>query len=194
MDSIYVITNGRNWLKIGDNQKIMACSNIDSAKRFTFDKANNLLQNLPKSMKNLGWRLEPCKSSTDNIGRIYGIDSEATLTEMANKVKEFESYMDEISKVRDSLTFELSQVDAEIEDILHAAEFYKLNACEGYKLYKMLKDRRIKRRKLKNYIEAVGHIEAKTGKDFASGQGSKSILGMNNREYNPRVLKELFNR
>lgn len=102
--------------------------------------------------------------------------------------------MQDIGKKRDTLTYELSKVDAEIEDILHAAEFYNLNACEGYKLYKMLRDARIKRRKLKDYIEVVGYIERATGKDFANNVGSKSILGKETREYTPRVLNELFNR
>ena len=88
----------------------------------------------------------------------------------------------------------MSRVDAEIEDILHAAEFYSLNACEGYKLYKMLRNARIRRRKLKDYIEVVGYIEGATGKELAEGKGSKSILGKMSREYKPRVLNELFNR
>lgn len=144
-------------------------------------------------MKNLGYYMEPDEESNEFIEQAVN-KANGEINDILIKVQEFEEYVRELCKKRDALTFEMSKIDSEIEDILHAAEFYNLNACEGYKLYKMLRDCRIRRRKIKDYIEVVGYIENATGKDFSNGIGSKSIINKTTREYAPRVLNELFNR
>lgn len=193
MELLYIITNGRNYLSIDSNQQITTVAKRDKAKRFTYDKAKNVLANLNRRLKNLGYYMELDEEANQFIEQASnGANQE--INAILSQVQEFESYIQDIGKKRDALSYELSRVDAEIEDILHAAEFYSLNACEGYKLYKMLRDARIRRRKLKDYIEVVGYIEGATGKELAEGKGSKSILGKMSREYKPRVLNELFNR
>lgn len=193
MELLYIITNGRNYLGINSNQQITTVAKRDKAKRFTYDKAKNVLANLNRQLKNLGYYMELDEEANQFIEQASrGNNQEINI--ILSWVQEFESYVQDIGKKRDTLSYELSRVDAEIEDILHAAEFYNLNACEGYKLYKMLRDARIRRRKLKDYIEVVGYIEGATGKELAEGKGSKLILGKMSREYKPRVLNELFNR
>lgn len=193
MELLYIITNGRNYLGIDSNQQITTVAKRDKAKRFTYDKAKNVLANLNRQLKNLRYYMELDEEANQFIEQASS-ENNQEINIILSWVQEFESYVQDIGKKRDTLSYELSRVDAEIEDILHAAEFYSLNACEGYKLYKMLRDARIRRRKLKDYIEVVGYIEGATGKELAEGKGSKSILGKMSREYKPRVLNELFNR
>lgn len=193
MELLFIITNGSGYIYYDKNQKMTTTNKRELAKRFTKEKAENFMKNLAGTMKNLGYRMEPDDETNQVIEQVIS-DTDESIAEILAQVRNFESYMQDIGKKRDTLIYELSKVDAEIEDILHAAEFYNLNACEGYKLYKMLRSARIKRRKLKDYIEVVGYVERATGKDFANNIGSKSILGKESREYKPRVLKELFNR
>lgn len=193
MELLFIITNGSGYIYYDKNQKMATTNKRELAKRFTKEKAENFMKNLAGTMKNLGYRMEPDDETNQVIEQVIS-DTDESIAEILAQVRNFESYMQDIGKKRDTLTYELSKVDAEIEDILHAAEFYNLNACEGYKLYKMLRDARIKRRKLKDYIEVVGYVERATGKDFANNVGSKSILGKETREYTPRVLNGLFNR
>lgn len=193
MELLFIITNGSGYIYYDKNQKMATTNKRELAKRFTKEKAENFMKNLAGTMKNLGYRMEPDDETNQMIEQVIS-DTDESIAEILARVRNFESYMQDIGKKRDTLTYELSKVDAEIDDILHAAEFYNLNACEGYKLYKMLRDARIKRRKLKDYIEVVGYVERATGKDFANNVGSKSILGKETREYTPRVLNELFNR
>lgn len=193
MELLFIITNGSGYIYYDKNQKMSTTNKRELAKRFTKEKAENFMKNLAGTMKNLGYRIEPDDETNQVIEQVIS-DTDESIAEILAQVRNFESYMQDIGKRRDTLTYELSKVDAEIEDILHAAEFYNLNACEGYKLYKMLRDARIKRRKLKDYIEVVGYVERATGKDFANNVGSKSILGKESREYKPRVLNKMFNR
>jgi len=53
------------------------------------------------------------------------------------------------------LNNELSQADLKQQDILHKIENTNFNACDGYKLAKMIHDVRIKRREIKNELETL---------------------------------------
>lgn len=62
-------------------------------------------------------------------------------------------------KLHENLMQELSIVDTEISDILHAIEFGRFNASEGYKLAKTLQDARNKRREVKSKLEVVDSLQ-----------------------------------
>ena len=87
---------------------------------------------------------------------------------------------------------QLSKVDQELSDIDHYIEFVNLNAAQGYKAYKMIKDRRIIRRSIKNELEVLNIILGKKISETATDEIHKAINGMDNRKYEPRVLNELF--
>lgn len=189
---LYIITNGNgNYLTLSPTNSITTTSKLSLAQRYSKEKASNVMRNLPNTLKNIGFHIEEDIEANILLAEKYSNLSEKE-NEILEKVKDFESYLKEIGKIRDDLAEELSTVDQQIEDILHAAEFYNLNACEGYKLYKMLHEKRVRRRELKNFIEKVGFIEGCTGKDLAGNRGSKSILGTQNRKYQPKILGELF--
>ena len=189
---MYVITNGKNFLGY-QGTKLVTFSQKEKAQKFTPDKAKNFMNSLPKTLKNLGYKAELDEDNTITEKKVIELTDNANY-EILEKIKEFEAYINRLGVNRDNLSFELSKIDGEIEDLLHAAEFFNLNASEGYKLYKMLHDKRVKRRKIKDYIEIVDYIKKINGKEFAENKGSKSILGMLTRNYKPRVLNELFNK
>lgn len=86
----------------------------------------------------------------------------------------------------------IHELELEITDIEHAAEFYELNASQGYKIYKLLHDVRVQRRKLKDELEKINYImESKI--DIKDMEHLKNrIAGLDNRKYMPRINKELF--
>ena len=71
-------------------------------------------------------------------------------------------------------------------------EFVNLNAAQGYKAYKMIKDRRIIRRSIKNELDVLNIILGKKISETATDEIQKAISGMDKRTYEPRVLNELF--
>ena len=93
---------------------------------------------------------------------------------------------------KDILLNQLSKVDQELSDINHYIEFCNLNAAQGYKAYKMIKDRRIIRRSIKNELDVLNIILGKKISETATDEIHKAITGMDNRKYEPRVLNELF--
>lgn len=56
----------------------------------------------------------------------------------------------------------------------------------------MIKERRIKRRSIKNELEVLSIILGKKISDTASDEIQKAIAGMDKRTYEPRVMTELF--
>ena len=99
--------------------------------------------------------------------------------------------MDALNR-KEELKIELSTVDKELSDIYHYIELRNLNAAQGYKIYKMIRDRRIKRRAIKNELAVLSIILGKKISDTTMDEIRKNIEGMDNRKYEPRVLSQLF--
>ena len=72
-------------------------------------------------------------------------------------------------------------------DILEIA-----NAAQGWKAYKMIKERRIKRRSIKNEIQILNIILDKKISDTVTNEILESMSKMDKRTYEPRVMNELF--
>jgi len=60
-----------------------------------------------------------------------------------------------LSNEASELKERLSNLDLEEQDLLHFIEFGKINARDGYKLAKAIKEVRIKRRDVKNRFELI---------------------------------------
>lgn len=109
-----------------------------------------------------------------------------------DKVSELNGLRNDATKRKEELCKQLSDVDKELSDINHYIEFCNLNAAQGYKAYKMVKDRRIKRRSIKNELVVVDAILEKKISDSITEEIEKVIRGLDERMYKPRVLNELF--
>lgn len=71
-------------------------------------------------------------------------------------------------------------------------EFCNLNAAQGYKAYKMIKERRIKRRSIKNELAVLDIILNKKIGESVSNEIIQAVEKLDRRTYEPRVLKELY--
>lgn len=68
-----------------------------------------------------------------------------------------EQFFTNIKQYIINLKCDIAQIDKEIEEILNFTETINYNAVQGYKVYKMLKDRRVQRKKL---IQESAMLEA----------------------------------
>ena len=109
-----------------------------------------------------------------------------------DKIKDISEFAQQLEKRKSCLNSMLSKIDLEIVDIEHAAEFYELNAAQGYKIYKLLHDARIKRRAIKNELEEISLCLGTNIQSINLTNIEKSIIGLSNRKYTPRINKELF--
>ena len=198
----YVITDGSRWIMRDRKGKYVPTSCEALADIFTNKQATGIFQsNLSKALKSV-FRVQKIDGPPKLIKQI----SQETVQENTEKVSTAENVQRWIDKIeglnglatealhrKDELVQQLSKVDQELSDVNHYIEFCNLNAAQGYKAYKMIKDRRIKRRSIKNELQVVDIILSKKICETATDEIQKAIAGMDQRTYEPRVLNELFN-
>lgn len=98
----------------------------------------------------------------------------------------------EIIAYKDKLSSQLNHIEAELCDCEHACEFFKCDAAHGYKLYAMIRERRIKRRFLKDELWKANSVLGMSYSDIANGGIENVFKEIGEQTYEPRVLKELF--
>lgn len=197
----YVITDGTRWIMRDRKGKYVPTSCEALADVFSNKQATGIYQsNLSKALKSV-FRVQKIDEPPKLIKQI----SQETVQENTEKVSTAENVQRWIDKIeglnglatealhrKDELVQQLSKVDQELSDVNHYIEFCNLNAAQGYKAYKMIKDRRIKRRSIKNELQVVNIILSKKICETATDEIQKAIVGMDQRTYEPRVLNELF--
>lgn len=107
-------------------------------------------------------------------------------------ILEIEELVKALKKRKEQLPNEQSVVDKERCDIEHYIEFNCLSASEGYKAYRMLKDCLDRRRAIKNEMEMIDSALRISVSNVKPARVAKIIHSPENKKYEPRVRKELF--
>ena len=197
----YVITDGTRWIMRDRKGKYVPTSCEALADVYSNKQANSIFQNqLSKALKSC-FHLQKIdevpalvkqitqkeiKENTENVLVAENIKY------WVDKVNGLNGLASEALHRKDELLSQLSKVDQELSDINHYIEFCNLNAAQGYKAYKMIKERRIIRRSIKNELNVLNIILSKKISETATDEINKCVAGMDKRTYEPRVLKELF--
>lgn len=206
----FILTNGRNYLTINlkDNSvKTVPTENL----AFHFEsekKAKNVLSNLPKCFKNLNYycsvvteeepksdksgKIIDCKHYTTNTDIELDEDF-VNINDILSITQPFDSLVSYLSGKREHLENKLKILNGRMNDIEHCIEFKSVNACEGYKLYKQLRDVRIERRKVKNSLLILDIIDSSMSDMYRNTNNiTFRIEGIQNRIYQIRQQEELF--
>ena len=199
--SQYVITDGSRWITKNRNGKYVPTTCEALADTFGNKEANSVYNNnLSKALKSC-FRVMKVDKPPELVKQITQ-EKVNENTETPSNSENIQYWIDKISDLnglasealhrKDNLLSQLSKIDQELSDIDHYIEFVNLNAAQGYKAYRMIKDRRIIRRSIKNELDVLNIILGKKISETATDEIQKAISGMDKRTYEPRVLKELF--
>ena len=197
----YVITDGTRWIMRDRKGNYVPTSCEVLAGVYSNKQANSIFQNsLSKALKSC-FHLQKIDKPPELVKQITQEEVKEN-TETPSRSENIQYWVDKVSDLnglasealhrKDILLNQLSKVDQELSDINHYIEFCNLNAAQGYKAYKMIKDRRIIRRSIKNELDVLNIILSKKISETATDEIHKAITGMDNRKYEPRVLNELF--
>lgn len=182
----YIITNGDLFLKRDENNQWVTTTIKHEATTYhDIEKAENTLVHMPKKYRNYKMSVKRLVNISSKSGN-EEIDIKEKLMDMQDFILYTEARKEYLIKM-------LSREDMKIVDIEHAAEFYKLNASQGYKLYKMLREARMNRRKYKDELEEIESLRKYGFNMLRTDEMIDEIKKLDNRKYNPRVLEELFN-
>ena len=197
----YVITDGTRWIMRDRHGRYVPTSCEALADVFSNKQATGIFQsNLSKALKSV-FRVQKIDEPSKLIKQISQetahknterVSTDENIKRWIDKIDGLNGLATEALHRKDELVQQLSKVDQELSDVNHYIEFCNLNAAQGYKAYKMIKDRRIKRRSIKNELQVVDIILSKKISETATDEIQKAIAGMDQRTYEPRVLNELF--
>lgn len=199
--SQYVITDGSRFIYRNHQNKYVPAPGEGMADIFSRKQAEGILNNsLPKPLR-MAFHVERYDVPPAHVKQVSPQDLKENTEKLktadnikiwVDKISNFNGLVSDASQRKDILEVELQGVEQEILDCLHYIEFCNLNASQGYSAYKMLKERRIKRRKIKNELAVLSVIlNAKISKSVAD-EVNRIINQMDKRTYEPRVLTELF--
>lgn len=190
---MYVLYNNKYYLMHNAIGQWIPTSELNEAFQFNDKtKADNALSNLPKQMRNLGYFVQQIDAPSKPV-EIDRFDN----SELANydsalaQIGAFCDLHDQLVARTTWVEYKLQEVENKIQDVLHAIEFNSYNARDGYKIYKLLHDLRIERRKYKD--EQIIASVMKSG--FANSNWElvrNRVDDLKDRQYHVREMEELF--
>ena len=190
---MYVLYNNKYYLMQNAIKQFVPTTELNEAFQFIDKtKADNALANLPKQMRNLGYFVQQIDAPSKPL-EIDGFDK----SELVNydsalaQIGSFCDLHDQLVARATWVEYKLQDVEDKIQDVLHAIEFNSYNARDGYKIYKLLHDLRLERRKYKD--EQIIADVIKSG--FAGSNWElvrTRVDDLKDRQYHVRNLEELF--
>jgi hypothetical protein len=194
----YVITDANKTIWVCQDNKGAYSLTTDKGKALIFDSqpsADTVYKsNLSKFIKSKGVQVK--KVSLQIVGADNKPKQEVVRPQLdAGSSKYIISILsDAAAKLNcrhTALVEEESKYDRQRTDIEHYIEFNagKLNACDGYKAYKMLQDVLLERRKVKDELQIINVVRDRMS---LPDDIETKIKELESRTYEPRELKYLF--
>ena len=190
---MYVLYNQKYYLMQNAIKQFVPTPELNEAFQFNDKtKAENALANLPKQMRNLGYFLQQVDAPSKPL-EIDGFDK----SELVNydsalaQIGSFCDLHDQLVARATWVEYKLQEVENKIQDVLHAIEFNSYNARDGYKIYKLLHDLRLERRKYKD--EQIIADVMKSGFAGSNWELTRNrVNDLKDRQYHVREMEELF--
>lgn len=155
-------------------------------------KAENALSNLPKQMRNLGYFVQQIDAPSKPVD--FDRNTNLDLVDYDSALAQIDSFCDlhdQLAARAAWVEYKLQEVENKIQDVLHAIEFNSYNARDGYKIYKLLHDLRLERRKYKD--EQIIADVMKSGFAGSNWKLARTrVDDLKDRQYHVREMEELF--
>lgn len=199
--SQYVITDGARFIYKNRSGKFVPVTNETMADIFTKKQAEGIYKNsLPKALKTIFY-VKKYDVASKNVKQVSQHDlinnTEKVMVSdniqiWLNKIDDMNGLVEEAKKRKEILEKQLHDLEDEENDIEHYIEFQNLNAAQGYKASRELKNCRVKRRSVKNELMVINIILDQKMKELVTSEVYQRIQGLDNRTYSPRIRTDLF--
>lgn len=165
-------------------------TNINMAKQWdNIYKAKNVLSHAPAKLRKLDFKVEHIINDKDNFP--IALDNlEEIPFDINEEIVKINNMNDRLNKRTSFLSLKISDCDLKISDLLHIAEFYKLNAYEGFDIYRQIHNVRIQRRKYKDELFQINlYLSSITSPDKIEILKNR-IQAQSERKYSPRYYTD----
>lgn len=190
---MYVLYNQKYYLMHNTIGQWIPTSELGESFQFNDKiKADNALSNLPKQMRNLGYFVQQIDAPSKPVDFDQFTDIELVNYDSAlAQIGSFCDLHDQLVARAPWIDHKLTEVENKIQDVLHAIEFNSYNARDGYKIYKLLHDLRLERRKYKD--EQIIADVMKSGFAGSNWELTRTrVDDLKDRQYHVREMEELF--
>lgn len=190
---MYVLYNNKYYLMHNAIGQWIPTTELSESFQFNDKtKADNALANLPKQMRNLGYFVQQIDAPSKPVDFDQFNNSNLVNYDLAlAQIGAFCDLHDQLVARATWVEYKLQEVENKIQDVLHAIEFNSYNARDGYKIYKLLHDLRLERRKYKDEIFIRELIDDNI-RSADWGKFKSRVEYVKNRKYNAREIEELF--
>lgn len=190
---MYVLYNNKYYLMHNAIGQWIPTTELSESFQFNDKtKADNALANLPKQMRNLGYFVQQIDAPSKPVDFDQFNNSNLVNYDLAlAQIGAFCDLHDQLVARATWVKYKLQEVENKIQDVLHAIEFNSYNARDGYKIYKLLHDLRLERRKYKDEIFIRELIDDNI-RSADWGKFKSQVEDVKNRKYNAREMEELF--
>jgi hypothetical protein len=190
---MYVLYNNKYYLMHNAIGQWIPTTELSESFQFNDKtKADNALANLPKQMRNLGYFVQQIDAPSKPVDFDQFNNSNLVNYDLAlAQIGAFCDLHDQLVARATWVEYKLQEVENKIQDVLHAIEFNSYNARDGYKIYKLLHDLRLERRKYKDEIFIRELIDDNI-RSADWGKFKSRVEYVKNRKYNAREMEELF--
>lgn len=197
----YIITDGSRFIFRNHSGKYVPVQSEVMADIFNKKQAERILNNsLPKALRTTFY-VEKYDKPSESIKQVTEKELENN-TEKVMISENIQKWLDRISDLnglakeaqsrKEELIKQLHKIEDELLDIEHYIEFSNLNAAQGYKASKDIKECRMKRRSVKNELLVLDIILEQRVDAIVSEEIHKKIQALDRRTYKPRIRKDLF--
>lgn len=197
----YCIKNNKNvYIKLDENGTPVTC--VKSVRgKFEYSKAQNILNNLPKSLRTMHFKLQaipdivPKEERKTTKKKIECRDKYIVSEDISRWVDKFGKCADILQEAKsrqDELIEELHNKDKKILDILHIIEIEKpKDLYKGWLLYKEIRANRKERRLIKDELLIVGNVLQEINPScLQRDRIQRAIDGLYTREYTFRIVDD----
>lgn len=190
---MYVLYNNKYYLMQNAIKQFVPTPELNESFQFSDKiKAENALSNLPKQMRNLGYFVQQIDAPSKPVDFDQFNNSDLVNYDSAlEQIGLFCDLHDQLVARTTWAEYKLQEVENKIQDVLHAIEFNSYNARDGYKIYKLLHDLRLERRKYKD--EQIIADVMKSGFANSNWELARTrVDDLKDRQYHVREMEELF--
>lgn len=201
----FVIKKANSYVKFDNKHRITLTTVANQATLFDYSKAVSIIENsIPKRERKKYLIREFSNKETNTNSECLAsttIRDKESIQEICDNFQTWSSGIDKLlpnlKLCKEEFVKRLSIADIKLSDILHRLEKPKdngkeFNACEMYQIASMLREIRRERRVVKNNIAKIDVLLSMLKTNIESTDVEKQFERIDNSQYKPRILKDLF--
>lgn len=201
----YIIKNHKNvYIRLNNNGLAVTCSERDKT-LFELSKANNVLKNMPKTLKRLNFKVEAIipdlfqkqKNEDEDkkqIPRVINSSNYVISESLKQWIEKFgicDDILKEAQKRKDELIKELSNIDKQFSNLIHEIEFEeKVDLYCGWQERNKIKENREKRRNIKDELFVISNVLKMDFRNLDRDTLNKVVAGLTNRKFTYRIIDD----